>query len=108
MNDTELAERLERLGIQPLELIYTVRGEEIRHWAAPYDFVRDWRVAGAMMEKAIDNNCIVDCALIGRTDAYTMRGPYVAECNTDKKLGHVVDGDNIPRAINEACVEALD
>ena len=61
------------------------------NWPLPkiaHDFVRDWRVAGAMMEK-----CEAQC--VDWDDL---------EPGHWRNMNHT---SNTPRAINEACVEAL-
>lgn len=52
------------------------------------EFVRNWRVAGALMEKLVE------------------RGQYVDIFNCWKHLAHSAK-KSLPRAIIEACVEAL-
>jgi hypothetical protein len=104
MNDKELADKLVELGIGT-KFDFPARGwmygldgihgtdDEQQY---PSSFVRDWRVAGALMEKwgnGLEYVLIVDVWEIqwwqNETDQY-------------------LRNESLPRAIIEACVEALD
>ncbi len=103
MNDKELADRVVSLHVacrSPSDFYYLV-DQSSRSNIAEY-FVRDWRVAGALMEK-----CKAD-----------MRGPVTIYVSTpasqdfhvrafDGLRGHEAESDSLPRAIIEACCEAL-
>ena len=96
MNDKELADRVVALGVGSTDPIVTGL-----YWLNEPDgehaglFVRDWRVAGALMEKCLS----VEYITVSRT------GEYSAVART----GNTADAVNtsLPRAIIEACVEAL-
>ena len=62
------------------------------------DFVRDWRVAGAMMEKMDGELLIWPQKYSGRTDVWIVEPE---KQDTDAR------NESLPRAINEACVGAL-
>ncbi len=97
MNDKDLANACVALGVGKL---YGPTETQSGGWAPPKDnltklvvytasdFVRDWRVAGELMEKVPRIN-VDDPLLLVMARAIT---------NSD---------DNLPRAIIEACVEAL-
>ena len=87
MTDKELADKVVALGVgTKTSFGYQANGY---HVAEPY-FVRDWRVAGALMEKFTWNefdNVIWDIFVPAK------------ESRCDEPID--------PRAITEACVEAL-
>ncbi len=119
MTDQELADAIVALGVGKnyggINCQYSLydqnagysidHGEDILFSAE--SFVRDWRVTGALMEKAVRAGCIVDLSPRERSDMIFKDAFFVAEANTKKKLGHQVSDDCAPRAICEACVEAL-
>jgi hypothetical protein len=91
MNDKELADRIVALGVgRPCELDVDGLGD-IGNWTDlnDYEFVRDWRVAGALMEKC----------------KYTHGGYWFGVVWDQAGLTHT--DESLPRAICEACVEAL-
>jgi hypothetical protein len=95
MNDQELAKSIEALGIgRPTEYI-TPQGDD-GWWEElnDYDFVRDWRVAGALMEKWQQGDIHIEVGTKGGGRAAF--GDYDSVYN-----------ESLPRAICEACVEAL-
>ena len=62
-------------------------------------FVRDWRVAGALLEKMITGELTV------WRQAYDNDSPiWIVETHLTNADGR---NESLPRAINEACVEAL-
>jgi len=62
-------------------------------WVTLDGFVRDWRVAGAMLEKCFDNS---------------MQGTFAFVEIWEHVWGMMRGGEiPLPRAINEGCVEAL-
>lgn len=65
------------------------------HYLGAEDFVRDWRVTGAMMEK---------CTEVSWVQHKECDFTVAARLGTNS---HYVSGESLPRAINEACVEAL-
>ena len=92
MNDKELADRIMALGVG-------YDGYKFYMCESKY-FVRDWRVAGALMEKTdgvdYDHDEYGEKS-VGRIRAY--KGGLVSEAYVY---------DSLPRAICEACVEALE
>ena len=91
MNDNELADRIVALGVgSRIDMEPPHSGHAYHIESTPTDwlilsdefFVRDWRVAGALLEKVYD--------------AYA----------TLREVVEPYDGGD-PRAISEACVEAL-
>ncbi len=87
MNDKELAKKLKQFGAEDCGNYRWIDADVID--SLPIDeFVRDWRVAGALMEKCDDVRCLHN----------VMRELNFAE------HAHYP----LPRAIIEACVEALD
>ena len=104
MNDKELADRCVALGV----------GKRTKHKAAYhkwflYDaledeqFVRDWRVAGSLMEKVKDGGAWFHdknkgwCAI---HEASRAENAYYAGWEN-------ASGESLPRTIIEACCEAL-
>jgi len=115
LDDKELADRVVALGIGGYAKLTEADTE-------PYDFygdfqsadqfVRDWRVAGALMEK-----CIGMAIEPLEIDSGYGRGWEVCNCfSVNSKFGggdHCykfckAENESLPRAIIEACVEALD
>ena len=102
MNDIRLAEAIHAHGIgEYSDKVYSGRvplkipGDDF--WYAPHQFVRDWRVAGALMKM------MQHVSWFKRAD-----GMYHVSCRTIAmgKL-QTVANDSLPRAICQACVEAL-
>ena len=95
MNDRELADKVVALGIgkvSPLSYI-TFDGDYMGHSI----FVRDWRVAGALMEKLFTSNVPEwDCNEEALANAVTLAA----------QISH--RDESLPRAIIEACVQALE
>ena len=102
MNDKELADAVVALGVGAdwgdnfpgryrLGITYTLAVDA-------YAFVRDWRVAGALME-------MCDMSFVERLNATTWA------CRADHEYGDRTrewyENNSLPRAIIEACVEAL-
>jgi hypothetical protein len=126
MNDQELAKSIEALGIgRPTEYI-TPQGDD-GWWEElnDYDFVRDWRVAGALMERVptvelaqLVNSqgfaaqaivLLVDYDHVRHDDNSTFTKKYLAKCSADDDcLYREARDESAPRAICEACVEALE
>ncbi len=85
MNDKELADKVVALGVHPEE---TLPDDE---------FVRDWRVAGALMEKCQK----IYAEYIGEPEQ------VVYARAADNRTWEWPSGKSLPRTIIEACVEAL-
>lgn len=107
MNDKELADKIVELDVGYIvEMIephsgtaYVLYSDEIA-FLTPKSFTRDWRVTGALMEKAVVDSEITIYGL-ARGDGI---GCTVA---TSKWSYNISQNDSLPRAVNEACVEAL-
>ena len=69
-------------------------------WGQDADkFVRDWRVAGACLERVVQT----DQMLVGQEP----NGTYFADvCTSDREFGDPGEADNLPRAICEAYVRS--
>ena len=103
MNDKTLADRIVALGVAakaPCEKewwIYYI--PEVVPGLTAENFVRDWRVAGALMEKCTDLHYD------------TMPGitTVIAWANNGNDSSEEIEvTESLPRAIIEACVEALE
>ena len=104
-DDRELADAVVALGVG--ESTLGDRGELYRYndcelWA--YDdtaeiFVRDWRVAGAMMENEKIHLLYYS---LGSGEGYKVKA---LNMESDKLV--IIVNESLPRAITEACVEAL-
>ena len=109
MTDKELADKVVALGVgwsgEPGSDAYWPDGERYAtsgNVLRADTFVRDWRVAGALLERldAFGSHKI-------RGNKYEFR-PFIHGCRIGSNgLRHVVN-ESLPRAIIEACVEALD
>lgn len=99
MNDQELAIRLVTLKIVKLTEIhhtfYFDEGESLGR--SDHKLVRDWRVAGAVMELAIQNKLM-----------QVERWDESLDWAVDFGGGACSDHGSLPRAIIEACVKLLE
>lgn len=117
MNDLELADAVVALGVgrqgkypesaDGAGFYYTPTDENTHEEEGLYSklFVRDWRVAGALMEK-IAKNCVDNKRVLGMTFTADKNSMYVS---ADTIGGSDIDitNESLPRAIIEACVTAL-
>jgi len=105
VDDKELADAIVALGVGRIEGDYYVAPQDYMDFEVALmdepliyfsQFVRDWRVAGAMMEK------------LESYDGFLLRqsGDDTGMCRVEVAGGVGVNG-NMCRAICEACVEAL-
>ncbi len=110
MNDKELADRIVALGVSTIDTPQHQRPgwRDANEWITNdvEIFVRDWRVAGALMEKASQAAEHGLCKQVWRLfggfyhfEMYTGAAYEVTAAKADESL---------PRAIIEACVDALD
>ena len=107
MTDKELADRIVALGVGKANQIYPdgigrfYQVDIDADWQTSKNsskFVRDWRVAGALMEK-------MDGELLIWRQAYDNDSPvWIVETHLTNADGR---DESLPRAIIEACVEAL-
>ena len=104
-DDKWLADQIVAFGVERPIIEHETRGELNKYYASNYDFVRDWQVAGAMMEKALapskhDYDIRIERDITNDHYLVMLSGYFVG----DAEAG---DNKSLPRAINEACVEAL-
>lgn len=111
MTDQELADKVVTFGIgrSPRPLNYRIGGKSLSVGA----FLRDWRVAGALMEKCVKKSHVTHC-LMNRNGDFSAAN-YMQVEDKDEEFGEVLFsqtsesfGDNLPRAIISACVAALE
>jgi hypothetical protein len=101
VNDKELADKVVALGVG------TLSADNKSYWlpcgnlyvTSAYKFVRDWRVAGALMEKALNGERLLNIAHDKTVFIFTGLEPPADYIE--------VQSESLPRAIIEACVEAL-
>ncbi len=89
MNDQELADKVVALGVGrhlPSDE-WAIIGQ-VGLWQTTFEFVRDWRVVGALLEKLLAIDVLKPIMVMSAALASFYEG-------------------NLPRAIIEACVEAL-
>ena len=114
MNDKELADAVVALGVAS----FYQGSYELHNWRGKFfiaeGFVVGWRVAGALMERVVMLE--VDQSLIGSEPGERQQilvganggAPYWCDIPTMKaSLDVSRSSDSLPRAIIEACVEAL-
>jgi len=107
MNDKELADAVVALGVgqkDPHQKILPYQAPDSNEWDEDELFVRDWRVAGALMEMwAEDQQHEFD---IGSDKGLFYCAPQAPD---DYSWNSVcwIQNESLPRAIIEACVEAL-
>ena len=97
MDDKTLADAVVALGVgyfAPKD-VYGIPPDGSGERKTAHDFVRDWRVAGALMEK-MAGSAMSPC------EWYFMSPLWKVYTN-----GGGVRNESLPRAIIEACVEAL-
>ena len=102
-NDKELADKIVALGVGKHQ--HFAEGRDKGDWYG-YDstgdtatyFVHDWRVAGALMEKA---------ARFIKIDLDKSNGQWYVYVQGQDPKEPVTMNEELSRAINEACVEAL-
>ena len=119
MNDRELADAIVACGVGfhesiPRSTTSVYRGHafvdegNIKHLMLSGEFVRDWRVAGAMMEKCEADGWDALIDLQAGCQPRVRLGRWQGEsCSTENTKG-IGKSESLPRAINEACIEALD
>jgi hypothetical protein len=120
MNDKELADRVVALGVgerrQATTDIHNIPIHGMYHYEIdgakwPNDLmledelVRDWRVAGALMEKAIKDTGLSPSQWFCPHTNEKLFG-VMFEDSHGRSLENAMNG-SLPRAIIEACVEAL-
>ncbi len=114
MNDKELADKVVALGVgyrsgPHAYGIFLAEGTSERI-GGPEDFVRDWRVAGALMEKMTMEGPDKLRTVMG--SYHPTLGSFEASVSTSatNPYGTYLDRSNesLPRAIIEACVGALE
>ena len=110
MNDKQLADRIVELGIgnsydneHNRWYRYPAKPAVGTGWPAEA-FVHDWRVCGQLMERVTEVGRI---GFIGCCTTDTFQCTALHGYGHQAKTHHAVN-ESLPRAINEACVEALD
>jgi hypothetical protein len=100
MIDKELADKVVALGVVSHSGMWGFRlgPEGGPMWDLSEDVVRDWRVAGALMEMV---SCVELAVLVNMSEWQAMAFP------PDDCEAFEVINESAPRAIIEACVEAL-
>ena len=103
MNDKDLADRVVAFGCadfhssqefgQPLEQGYMTPNGAI--WETEESLLEDWSVAGALQEKCL------------RIVIHRVSDGWTVTAINDRDEGITVFNESLPRAIVEACVEAL-
>ena len=110
MNDKELADAVVALGVGCARLDkYQVAPvtDNVREYGSAKWFVRDWRVAGALMERVYEKRySFMVMQMPDEKPMMTIQQPLTAE-NDQKNWAAQVVNESLPRAIIEACVEAL-
>jgi len=107
VNDTELADKLVEDGIGCKRINVKVDLYSVNKWPGtitPHNFVRDWRVAGACMEKC----AAINIDTIGNpwwVAAYVLKKDKDGNQLPEKWFR--AQGKNLPRAICLAYVEAM-
>ena len=94
MNDKELADRVVALGVGRCDEYPYYQNGDNHHDLTEDQFVRDWQVAGAMMEKVRETKKGVSH---GKIEDLTF--------NLNLRINDV---ESLPRAINETCSAKLE
>ena len=111
MNDKELADAVVALGVgQRIDLedphsgtAWVLTEDCGTAWLTGESFVRDWRVAGALMEKCTD----LHYDTISTWNSKPSLTTIIAWANGGVDSSEEVEvNESLPRAIIEACVEA--
>jgi len=105
MNDKELADRVVALGVGYTEIFPPARTTFYFHESIgmPMDageFLEKWDIAGALMEKAYHHEQHYE-----KQTGWSVR--VVSHCSANARHKWA-ENESLPRAIIEACVEALD
>ena len=102
MNDEELADKIVACGVDVsfISHIDTDPGSTMNEIIPdPYKLVRDWRVAGAMIEKC-------SCSILQNERSIWLAKAWATD---ESPRCEIADSASSPaRAINLACVQALD
>ena len=104
MNDQELALKVAHLGIGRYEhpFFFVDCYDTLRPPAVPAEtFVRDWRVAGALMEKIPDGVTYVNAMKDGLSNRW-------CAWITDGSHRFIIESDSLCRAIVECCATDLE
>ncbi len=104
MDDKELADRIVAIlgDAHVAEWQQPVVIQNNGAWMGVVRYVRDWRVAGAMMEKLDDG------LVYYKGDENFAQGGKWCVATVDMTVTHLLGMDeSLPRAINKACCESL-
>ena len=99
MTDQELADKVVALGADQCGNEYRWLRADVVDSLLDEDFVRDWRVAGALMEKVHH--------IQKTTNSWDQTVIIAAPERPGKDQIYIVVEESTTRAITEACVEAL-
>lgn len=113
MDNMELAAKIMALGIgEPLGLDAVFYPDD-NNWIGVNKFVRDPRVAMALMEKVYEKQySFMVMQLPDKKPMMTIQAPIqtageYADPSTRNSWASQITNESLPRAITEACVEAL-
>lgn len=104
MSDQELADKIVALGVGWIQHHPNLPSTQVyrlgTYWDSADGFVRDWRVAGALSERVdgVEYARLTD----GRWQC------LICPPNGTFMKDSFAENESLPRAISEACVEALD
>ncbi len=115
MTDKELADVVGALvDVSFIEHIHTNPGSTMDEFIPdPHKVVTDWRVAGALMEKVhASKHSFLVMQMPDEKPEVTVKAPITsageyADPSQCREWAAQVVGESLPRAIIEACVEAL-
>ena len=105
MNDKELVAVCVKLGVVHILAgkYWMPTGLNMEIGELPETVVCDWRVAGVLMEKAIEKGSF---PFIGSCTTDTYQATIKRGWGANAAISHHVN-ESLPRAITEACVEVL-
>ncbi|KKK76788.1 hypothetical protein LCGC14_2860130 [marine sediment metagenome] len=117
MNDKELADKVVALGVGLAQIAGGMPLYSIDHgsiWLRADEFLRRWAVAGALMEKVYEKQYsfmvmqMPDEMPVMTIQAPITTGEEYGDPSKRQSWASQVVAEPLPRAIIEACVEALD
>lgn len=108
-NDKELADKIVGYGVgqaHPKGGVYYFSGP---HSVNAATFVRDWGVTGALMEKCVNKPDWMEMHIDRKCSSEAMHRCWIERTHSgiERETYHARN-ESLPRAINEACVEALE
>lgn len=125
-DDEELADKIIASGVGTKKYLvdntyvesYTLQGSQPPHLVHYFirrdliggadNFVSDWRVAGAMMEKCVGKPDWMPIYVDRKVSSEVTHRCWIERTHSGIEVeNYHARGDSLPRAINEACAEAL-